>query len=331
MRIIFMGSPKEACLPLDYLYERASNHGYELVGVVSQPAKPVGRGRRQNIQDTPVTLWAFQKGFEVLRPEKASEPEFLERIKALSPDVIITCAYGQILTEAFLEIPKRGTINIHPSGLPRFRGATPIQAALLAGLRETAITILFTVKALDAGNIICQRHYPIHARDSAEILTERLFSYAGPLLLEALEKLKDRNFVGDKQNEQEVTLCKKIKKTDGEVDWSQTTENIYNRFRAYKLFPGSYWFLGRKRILIEEMSRDSEDFDSGEPLATLDSHRRDQNRELTPGTLNFDFKQSALRVRCGDGWLLITQLKPAGQKSLEAKQFWNGYCSSKDY
>lgn len=303
MRLVFMGSPTEVIAPLEYLLTHAKEHGHELVAVVSQPAKPAGR--KMVLTDPPVAAFAKTHGIVCLQPAKASDPEFLDQLRALEPDVIITAAYGQILTTKFLEIPKRATINIHPSLLPLYRGAIPVPAALLDGHTETGVSILFTVKALDAGNIILQKSYAIDPNETALDLTGRMFRESGPLLLEALDKLKDTAFQGLAQDEAKVTFCKKIAKTDGAIDWTKPAKILHQEFRAYQPWPGVYTERQGLRIVIEEL----------EPTA---------GSGLKAGEFLFDKKLKALTVGTGDGTLAIKRLKSAGSKSMDAAGYWNG-------
>lgn len=304
MKLLFMGSPAEVVAPLQYLYEQCQNSGHELLGLVSQPARPAGR--KQVLTDPPLAAFAKKLGLMVWQPEKASRPEFLETLRSLEVDIIITAAYGQILSEAFLAIPKRATINIHPSMLPAYRGATPVPAALLDGREETGLTILFTVKALDAGPLIVQHRFPISPDECSGQLTQRLFEASGPLLLEAISLLQDPDFRGIEQDASQVSFCQKIDKHAGQVDWNQEQTYIYNRFRAYHPWPGSFTHLGEQRILLEAMQRPMED-----------SH-------LEPGAFTLDRKLKAIRVGTRSGDLLLMQVKPAGSKSIDALSFWNG-------
>jgi methionyl-tRNA formyltransferase len=305
MRIIYMGSPAEVIGPLQHLLDHQAEEGLTILGVVSQPAKPAGR--KQLLTDPPLADFAKSKQLTCWQPEKASHVDFLHTLRELAPDVIITAAYGQILSEAFLAIPRRATINIHPSLLPAYRGATPVPAALLDGCQETGVTILFTVKALDAGAIIEQERFPIAQTDDSGSLTERLFLASGPLLIKALARLRDPAFQGIEQDPTQVTLCRKIAKTDGAIDWTKPAEQILNEYRAYKPWPGSHTQLGEQRIVIEGMRQAPE----GTALAK-------------PGVFTLDKPLKALRVGTGSKALLVTQLKPAGSKSLDALSFWNG-------
>ncbi len=306
MRILYMGSPAPAVSPLAYLLDKEV-HRFHVVGVVSQPAKPAGRGR--GLIQPPVAQFAMERGLLVLQPTKASDPDFLRQLEALQVDVIITCAYGQILSSAFLAIPKRATINIHPSALPQYRGATPVPAALLAGDTETAVTVLFTVKQLDAGALIVQQSFPIQEMETAGALTHRLFASSGPLLSTALEKLLDPSFVGLPQDESQVSLCQKMTKEQGCVDWQAPAALLLQRYRAFSPWPGTYTYFRGKRVALEQLLPVDSAIASVEPA----------------GTFSYVKASRKLQVRCGDGKdLLIAQLKPEGGSSISAESFWNG-------
>lgn len=306
MRLIFLGSPEPVLAPLKELAEGAAKHGHELVGVVSQPARPVGRG--QAPIDPPVAAYAKSLGIPTLQPESARDPEFLAQFAALAPDIAITAAYGQILSDAFLAIPKRGTINIHPSMLPKYRGATPVPAALLAGETTSGVTVLFTVKKLDAGAIIVQEATPIGQDETAGALTYRYFELGARLLWPALERLQDSTFVGTVQDEKKVSTCRKIDKHDGLIDWHLAADEIYNRFRAYEPWPGTFTFLGDRRIVITEMKIES-----------------DTMSALAAGAGVLDKKHHSIAVAAGGGGIVhLLKLKPAGGKATPAPAFWNG-------
>jgi len=308
MRLVFMGSPKEVIAPLDALCRHAAAVGDELVTVVSQAARPVGR--RLIETDPPVAQHAKAAGLKVLQPLKANDPDFLAALRALAPDVIITAAYGQILSEEFLTIPQRATINIHPSLLPAYRGATPVPAALLDGLNETGVSILFTVRAMDAGNLILQEAATVLEDETQEALTGRLFERGGSLLPRALELLRDQTFRGTPQDESQVTQCRKIKKEHGEIQWQRPAHEIKRRFQAYFPWPGSFTHCGGKKVT----------------LMALKKWPRDTARpSLASGELSLAKALKGLAVGTGDGEpLLITRIKPEGGQEMEASAFWNG-------
>ena len=309
MRIVFLGSPEPVVPILKTLLEDGRSHGHELIGVVSQPARPTGRSGRET--DPPVAVWAKEHKIMTMQPTRASDPGFQSALSALQPDVMITAAYGQILNDSFLRIPKRGTINIHPSILPAWRGAIPVQAALLHDDKETGVSILFTVKQLDAGNLILQDKSPIHPEETADILLDRLFLRGAGLIFEALEKLSDPAYEGRPQGEAGLSHCKKINKDDGLLDWNKPTRSLFSQFRGYYPWPGSFSFLEGKRVAILEMKIPADD-------------QTQAARMLAPGIALLNKAAKAIEVVTGDGSLLITRLQLAGGKPLDAMSFWNG-------
>lgn len=299
-----MGSPEDVVAPLRHLHEHGPSLGLNLVAVVSQPARPVGRGSK--LADPPVAAFAKSNGITCLQPESAKSQEFLSEFRGLAPDIVVTAAYGQILSEEFLSIPKIGTINIHPSRLPEYRGATPVPAALLDGHKSTAVTILFTVKKLDAGNIILQKDFDIEPTETGGQLTSRLFAASCEMLLESLMKLaKDPGFKGVPQDDAKATFCKKIDKEMGAIAWDAQSEVIVNRFRAFEPWPGSWTAHGDRRISITDMV-----------LASREGGK--------PGHFSFDKPSKSILVDCGTGCIAIRRLKPAGGKDMDAPSFWNG-------
>ena len=305
MRLVFLGSPDPVVAPLRYLLDHATAHGHEVVGIVSQPARPVGRGRE--LRDPPVAAFAKSLGLPTLQPERAKDPAFLAAFQAWAPDVAITAAYGQILTNDFLAIPRRATINIHPSLLPRYRGATPVQSAFLEGESESGVTVLFTVLKLDAGSVILQQPLAINPTEAANEFLARAFAASGPLVLDALAQLADPEFAGVPQDEAQVTHCRKIAKEDGCLDWHQRAEELCNRFRAFFPWPGVFTFLGERRLVLTDLGL-------GEELAS----------RLEPGRVHYDKRRRVLVVGTGGGTVEVRRLSPAGSREVTAESFWNG-------
>ncbi len=308
MNIIFMGSPEIAIYPLEYLLS-LKEEKVNLIATISQPARAVGRGNRQILVDPPVAAYSKKQAILTFQPPKASDPLFIDMLRRLEPDIIVTCAYGQILSREFLTVAKRATINIHPSLLPQYRGATPIQSALLHGDSVTGVSILFTIFKLDAGALICSDTFPIDPKEKANELSQRLFKASGPLLKKALQKLEDPNFEGDAQDEEKVTFCQKIEKHQGALDWSLDIETLFNQYRAYTPWPGLYTYFGSKRIVLEEM----------EPLT-----QGVMNTQGNYGSVCFDKKSKYLRISCKNGVMGVLKLKPEGSRSISAESFWNG-------
>lgn len=303
MRILFMGSPDEV-IPILKELETLKQTGYlKYLAVVSQPAKP--SGRKKKLVDPPVAVYSKDKGLPLHQPVKASSPEFLEIFRELAIDTVITAAYGQMLSDNFLAIPKLATINFHPSKLPKYRGASPVQSALFKGEGSTALTVLYTIKKMDAGNIILQENLPIGENETAAELLPRSFQFGATLVKKALELVSDPNFSGTPQNENDVTHCTKFTKDDGKVFWDNDGHEIYNQYRAFIMWPGSYSFISGKRIVLSQMKLSSE-------------------RSLTPGKISYDKKNKVIIVGTGGCNLHLLKLKPEGSKEQSADAFWNG-------
>jgi methionyl-tRNA formyltransferase len=300
MRVIYLGSPSEAIFPLEALLTQDQ---HRVLAVVTQPAKPSGRMKK--LQDPPLALFSKEKGIPCLQPEKAGDSGFLETLRTLAADVFVTCAYGQILTEAFLKIPPLGTLNIHPSLLPKHRGATPIPGTILSGDSQAGISILYTVKKLDAGPLILSVPKERIPGETTGQMAERLFRLSAPLLLEALEKIQDPTFVPAPQDESLVTYSPKIAKEDGRVVWGEEAKAIYTKYLAYNPWPGSYAFLGENRVVLEGLSL------TGAEVS------------LAPGELRLE--HGFLWVGAGDDTCLrLDRVKPAGSQSMDGVSFWNG-------
>ena len=239
-----------------------------------------------------------------MQPKKARDENFLNQLRELKPDLIITCAYGQILTQDFLNIPKFGTLNIHPSRLPYLRGATPVQSTLLNGDKVAAVSILFTVLALDAGDIIVQEDFPILPEECAGDLLDRLFFASGPLLERALDLVTDPDFKAQAQDESKVVHCKKITKYDAQINWEHSYLEIINRYRAYKPWPGLYTYWQNSRVLLDEVFYDKNIVDLAQDLFPIDKK---------PGQFYFCKKIEALIFVVADGFLGVRKLKLEGK------------------
>src|SRR5437667_1389821 len=234
MRILFMGTAELACPCLEAL---AQLPGHELVGVITQPDRPKGRDLQP--ARPPVKVTAGNLGLPVLQPAKVREA--VDDIRATRPDLIVVVAYGQILPKAVLDVPPRGCINVHASLLPRWRGAAPIQYAILHGDRQTGVTTMFLNEHMDAGDIILQRAEPIRPDDTAATLHDRLAKLGAQLLVETVSLPE---FPRRVQDESQVTYAKKLTKDDGRIDWKKSAAEIERQVRAFNPWPGSFAFLG---------------------------------------------------------------------------------------
>jgi len=304
-RIVFLATGDIALPSLSALL------GKNLVALVTQPDKPVGR--KQILTSPRIKDEAIAHGIPVIQPESAKDPLFLEKLRALEPDVIVVMAYGQILSKAFLEIPRVACINLHASLLPRYRGAACIQAAIDAGDSHTGITVMHVVKALDAGDIILKLETPIGAEETGGELHDRLADMAPEALTEALKQIADGTAGRTPQDPTEVSYISKLMREDGEIDWSQSAESLERRVRAYDPWPGTSTFYterkGRKqgshrRLKIFPPVRVSDEI---LPIGT------EPGQVLVCGEL--------LQVACGEGSLIISHLQPEGSRRMTAAEF----------
>lgn len=300
-RIVFMGTG-DICLP-----SFSSILDHNLVALVTQPDKPVGR--KQILTAPRIKELALEHGISVYQPVKVSDLGFLDQLRALEPDVIVVMAYGQILSQSLLDIPKVACINLHASLLPKFRGAACIQAAIDAGDAETGITVMHVVKALDAGDIILKHETPIGDQETGGELHDRLAELAPKALLEALDLLEQGHAPRTPQDEALVSYIPKLMRSDGEIDWTMSAAEVERRIRAYDPWPGtSTSFIeskgrhqGRKRRLkLFPPTVISED--SGQP-----------GEILACGDV--------LQIACGEGSLLVQTLQPDGSRRMTATEF----------
>ena len=306
-RIVFMGSPHFALPVLRRLLE--SDH--EVVAVYTQPDRPAGRGRA--LQAPPAKTLALAQGVPVFQPARVSAPDSVEELATLAPDLIVIAAYGQILKPPVLDIPRRGVLNVHPSLLPRHRGAAPVAAAILAGDEETGVTIMRTELALDAGPILAQRRVPITPYDTTGTLTERLAGEGADLLMEVLPAWLDGGLSPTPQDESSVTYSPTLRKEDGRVDWGLPAEDIWRRVRAFAPWPGAFTYLdGQPLRLLDTWPLAIED--EGRPAATV--------VPCPPGTVPSG--QAGFAVVTGRGLLAIARLQLAGRRALPATDFLRG-------
>lgn len=244
MRVVFMGSPPFAVPSLEALAA-----AYSVVGVVTQPDRPAGRGRA--LTPPAVKQAALRLGMPVLQPERLRTPEATRAVAEWQPDLIIVAAYGQILRPEVLALPSHGCLNVHASLLPRWRGATPIQAALSAGDPVTGITILKMDAGMDTGDILAQASLPIEPLDTGESLAARLAPLGATLLVETLPRYLNGEIVPTPQDSSQATLAPLLKKEDGRLDFSKTAVELERKVRAYHPWPGTFleWDQGRLGVL----------------------------------------------------------------------------------
>lgn len=299
-RIVFMGTPKFALPTLEKLCD-----AYPVVGVVTQPDRPAGRGRR--CVAPPVKQLAEAEGIPVFQPERLRTIEAIERLRVWMPDLIVVAAFGQILPPAVIELPRFGALNVHGSLLPRWRGATPVQAALLAGDTVTGVTIMQMNEGLDTGPILAQRELPIYQDETAGELEERLAQLGAELLLEILPAYLSGELQPRPQPEEGVTLTRRLQKEATALDWQQPARLLERQVRAFSPEPGAFTLWGEERLKILR----AQALPEGTPLP-----------EVTPGTV---FAQGSMpAVMTGEGALVLLQLQMAGKRPMNGDAFLRG-------
>ena len=243
-RIIFMGTPEFAVPVLDALTQTT----HKIVGVYTRPDQPAGRGNQ--LRSSPIKRLAETRRLPVFQPPTLRKPEVVAPLRDLAPDLIVVAAYGLILPPAVLAIPPRGCINTHASLLPRHRGAAPIAAAILAGDRETGITLMQMDVGLDSGPILAQRATPIAADDTTGTLTPKLADLAAALLIETLPRILAGDITPQPQDESRATYQKMIRKEEGLIDWTRSAAEIERRVRAFKPWPSAYTFWNHTQLKV---------------------------------------------------------------------------------
>ena len=305
-KLLFLGTPDVASLVLSCLLERERSEGFfSVVGVVSQPA--ARSARRGGNLPSPVHALALQNNLKVFTPEKARDADFLQCVRDLAPDICVTAAYGNVLPDDFLMIPKFGTLNIHPSLLPRWRGAAPVQRSLEAGEVETGVSVLFTVKAMDAGPIVAQEKVCVGENECAPELLSRLFSLGSSRLLAILPQVFSGSLVPTEQDVSMVTHAKKLDVSEGVLDFSREALTIHNKVRAFCGWPGTraVFSIGGERVEMKVLKT-----------------RVGRNR-IAPGSCVI--AAGVIFVGCKDGSELeILEVQAPGKKAMSVRDFANG-------
>lgn len=300
MRIVFMGTPEFAVPSLEALLKSDDS----VVGIVTQPDRPKGRG--QHFSPSPVKLIAQREGIPLLQPTKMKDPSFMADLSAWKPDVIAVAAFGRILPPTILSLPPSGCINVHGSLLPKYRGAGPIQWALINGEAETGITTMLMDEGMDTGAMLLQAPITIGPEDTAGSLSPRLADLGGRLLVETLARLKTSTLTPRPQDQSLATLAPLLKKEDGAIDWTMPAASIANRIRGLTPWPGAYTFLRLDRWTISRA------------LAL------DEATTLAPGQITALVKD-AIHVATGNGVLAIRELQPANGRRMPASQYLAGH------
>jgi methionyl-tRNA formyltransferase len=300
-KIIFMGTPDFALPSLAHLIQ----HHYPLAAVVTQPDRPKGRGRK--VSPPPVKVLALDSGIEVLQPAKVLDEVFLKEINAKEPDLIIVVAYGQILKKEFLDIPKYGVINIHASLLPKYRGAAPIQCAILNRETETGLTIMRMDEGLDTGPILLQESVPIRPDETAGQLTDRLAEKSGPLIIRFLEEAAKGLIQEEIQDSSKAVYAPKIEKEQALISWHETAAHIAAMIRAYDPLPGARTTL------------------KGEMLKLFHPRFIKEDRQTSDAGRVIKGEGEGLFVETGKGVLEIKEVQYTGKKRMSAIEFLRGF------
>ncbi|MBT9450593.1 methionyl-tRNA formyltransferase [Akkermansia glycaniphila] len=309
MRIVLMATGDIAIPSFHALKESG-----ELVALVTQPDRPVGR--HQDLTPPPIKLHAVEAGIPVLQPESMRAPEAVAELAAMQPDLLVVMAYGQILTEEVIALGCMGCINAHASLLPRHRGAACIQAAIDAGDSETGVTIMHVVKRLDAGDIITHRRIPLRGTETAEDLQNTLAAITPEALLEVINQLRDGTAPREPQDEQLSTYAPKLLRKDGFIDWKQPDYIIARKIRAYHSWPGTYTDYPSVR---RDRKKNLKIFPPVDliPISDLPAN-------TVPGEV-LESNGCGLIVACGKGAIRISTLQPEGGRRMSAESFFSGH------
>lgn len=305
MRVLFMGTSEFAIPALKALI--AQNH--EIIGVVTQPDRPSGRGK--TLKPTPVKKIAAYHTLSVYQPEKVRETEFVNTLKQLNPDVIIVAAFGQLLPQSVLDIPPCGVINLHPSLLPKYRGAAPIQWALINGEDKTGVTLMLLDAGEDTGDIICKERIRIGLEDTAITLHQKLADIGARRLIDVLANLQPGELPpATPQNHAEATHAPRLTKELGRISWVESATKIHNLIRGTSGWPGAYTFFRDNTLL--------------KIIQTIPYCMKEKKLNEQPGTIRINTEQD-LFVSTGKGEIQLRQVQPATKKVMSAKDFINGY------
>jgi len=301
LRVVFFGTPDFAVPVLNALL--GSRH--VIAGVVTQPDRPRGRGHQTT--DAPVKALASSAGLPILQPDRLKDGSFLEELASLRPDLGVVAAYGRILTEAVLAVPRQGLINVHASLLPRYRGAAPVHRAVIAGEHETGVTIMRIVKALDAGPMLAKDRRPIGADETSEEVERDLAHLGARLLVATLDEMAQGLIRETPQDEKDATYAHRLTKVDGLVDWRWPAERVHNLIRGLHPWPHAFTFFGGRRLILRR-SQWSLDQPSGSTAGTVVEARGDH-----------------LAVATGGGTLDITEIQSEGKRPMKAREFLAGH------
>lgn len=301
MRIVFMGTPDFAVGSLQALCESGK---HEILAVVTQPDRPKGRGNK--LLQTPVKEYALAQGLTVYQPQKVKTPEFVELLHELQPELIVVAAFGQFLSKEILELPKYGCINVHASLLPKYRGAAPIQYAIIKGEKESGVTIMQMDIGMDTGAMLDKVVVPIEENTTMGELHYALREQGAALLLQVIDKIAAGTAVAEPQDKEQATYATLLDRSMEHIDWSKTAQEVHNLIRGFNPAPSTFTKLP-----------------NGKGLKIWGSKMTDKNSAAAAGTVIETGKHSFF-VACGEGVLEITEVQPESKKRMPAQVFLNG-------
>lgn len=301
MRIVFMGTPDFAVGSLQALCESGK---HEILAVVTQPDRPKGRGNK--LLQTPVKEYALAQGLTVYQPQKVKTPEFVELLHELQPELIVVAAFGQFLSKEILELPTYGCINVHASLLPKYRGAAPIQYAIIKGEKESGVTIMQMDIGMDTGAMLDKVVVPIAENTTMGELHDALREQGAALLLEVIDKIAAGTAVAEPQDNEQATYATLLDRSMEHIDWSKTAQEVHNLIRGFNPAPSTFTKLP-----------------NGKSLKIWGSKMTDKNSNAAAGTVIVTGKHSFF-VACGEGVLEITEVQPESKKRMPAQVFLNG-------
>lgn len=301
MRIVFMGTPDFAVGSLQALCESGK---HEILAVVTQPDRPKGRGNK--LLQTPVKEYALAQGLTVYQPQKVKTPEFVELLHELQPELIVVAAFGQFLSKEILELPKYGCINVHASLLPKYRGAAPIQYAIIKGEKESGVTIMQMDIGMDTGAMLDKVVVPIAENTTMGELHDALREQGATLLLQVIDKIAAGTAVAEPQDNEQATYATLLERSMEHIDWSKTAQEVHNLIRGFNPAPSTFTKLP-----------------NGKSLKIWGSKMTDKSSAAAAGTVIETGKHSFF-VACGEGVLEITEVQPESKKRMPAQVFLNG-------
>jgi methionyl-tRNA formyltransferase len=299
-RILFMGTPVFALPALEMI----SSHNYHVIGVVTQPDRPAGRGQKE--VTPPVKILAQKLGLPVFQPQKVKDKSFLDIFYQLNPEMVVVAAFGQILPKTIIEFPKFGCLNIHPSLLPKYRGAAPLNWSIIRGETKTGVTIMLMDEGMDSGDILLQSGTPLNATETYGQLHDLLAKEGADLLMTAIEQIIAGTALRHPQDPSAVTFAPRLTKETGRINWQQSCTDIVNLIRGLCPTPAAYTFLEEQALKIF----------TAEP-------KPGKIKEV-PGTIGADTSQG-LSVATADGYVIVKEVQLAGKKRMTINEFLRGY------